>query len=61
MGCTPRTLGLCRRWEAECSPPAACAPTSSAREGPELDVSGQERQEHARVRMDSESLDEEDS
>lgn len=35
--------------------------TDSAREGPELDAPGKERQEHARVRMDSESLDEENS
>lgn len=54
-------LGLHWQRKARVLTPPTCAPTSSAREGPELDVPGKERQERARGRMDSESLDEEDS
>ncbi|CAK7320770.1 hypothetical protein VULLAG_LOCUS22857 [Vulpes lagopus] len=40
---------------------ASLSHNDNAREGSELDAPGKERQERARVRMDSESLDEEDS
>lgn len=41
--------------------PPVLSSTSSAREGPDLDGPGKERQERERLRVDSESLDDEDS
>lgn len=41
--------------------PTVLCSTSSAREDPDLDGPGKDRQEHERVRVDSESLDDEDS
>lgn len=59
--CTPRGAGPLLGGTAGAHLRPCRVPTSSAREAPELDAPGKERQERARVRMDSESLDEEES
>lgn len=41
--------------------PTMLCSTSSTQEGPDLDGPGKDRQEHERVCVDSESLDDEDS
>ena len=63
----PDTAALPGRWVSaggggpRAHPHPCCVPTSSAQEAPELDMPGKERQERSRVRIASESLDEEDS
>lgn len=58
------SLGLLdgdRQTERQVLTPTVLCFTSSAREGPDLDGPGKDRQERQRARVDSESLDDEDS
>lgn len=56
-------VGLCRRGQTDRRPayPAPTIPPSTVREGPNLDGPGKEWLDRERLRMDSESLDEEES
>lgn len=49
------------RQEGSLFTPTVLCFTSSAREGPDLDGPGKDRQERQRAHVDSESLDDEDS